>query len=70
MRSEHGIPRIHSTTVNNYTMYTNICMLLDGHIKGNEVGRECGMQEIKVKYEQGKNWMKVTMLKIYRQMGG
>ena len=37
---------------------------------GNEVGRECGMQEKKVKYEQGKNSMKATMLKIYRQMGG
>jgi hypothetical protein len=30
-------------------------MLLDGLIKENEMGRECGMQEKKVKYEQGKN---------------
>ena len=48
-------PRIRSITVNKNTTYTNTCMLLDSHIKENEMGRECGMQEKKVKYEQGKN---------------
>jgi len=45
-------------------------MLLNSHIKENEMGRECGMQEKKVKYEQGRNWRKAIMLKIYGQMGG
>ena len=54
MRFERGIHRIRSITVKQL-QYTNICMLLDGHIKENEMGTECGMQKKKVKYEQGKN---------------